>query len=74
MAGALDALSVLGRDDGARQVGAFLRIGDVPICMRVEEQTGILAAGVVEELKKLTLHLGKKGATQRVAESLEKYL
>ncbi len=31
-------------------------------------------AGVVEELKKLTLHLGKRGATQRVAESLEKYL
>ena len=31
-------------------------------------------AGVVEELKKLTLHLGKKGATKRVAESLEKYL
>ena len=31
-------------------------------------------AGVIEELKNLTLHLGKKGATKRVAESLEKYL
>lgn len=31
-------------------------------------------AGVIEELKSLTLHLGKKGATKRVAESLEKYL
>lgn len=31
-------------------------------------------AGVIEELKNLTLHLGKKGATRRVAESLEKYL
>lgn len=29
---------------------------------------------VVDELKKLTLHLGQKGATSRVAESLEKYL
>lgn len=31
-------------------------------------------AGVIAELQNLTLHLGKKGATRRVAESLEKYL
>ncbi len=31
-------------------------------------------AGVVTALKNLTLHLGQKGATRRVAESLEKYL
>ena len=31
-------------------------------------------AGVITALKNLTLHLGQKGATKRVAESLEKYL